>query len=225
MRSLGNRLDTVLSLVRAYGPFSLLSDVGSDHAFVAISAVQSGLAAAAVASDVREGPLEHGRENAKKLGVKVDFVLSDGLDALGAYRFDCVCICGMGGELIADILRRAGEKAFCRLLLQPMTAQDDLRKYLWENGFAIESETYVSERGKPYAVLSVIHTGKETRYSYADLFLGQFRPAGEEYARYAGKALSQAKKRRIGLLSRGEDPACEDGLIAEAEAVLSAYRQ
>ena len=225
MKSLGNRLDTVLSLIETYAPFSCLSDVGSDHAFVALYAVQNGFAASAVASDVRTGPLEHGRENAEKLGVKVDFVLSDGLDALGKYRFDCVCICGMGGEMIADILKRAGDRAFCRLLLQPMTAQDDLRKYLWENGFAIESETYVSERNKPYAVLSVLHTGENTVYTYTDLFLGKFRPAGAEYARYAEKALSQARKRRLGLLSRNESTACEDALICEAEAVLAAYRQ
>lgn len=225
MKSLGNRLDAVLFLIREYGPFSCLSDVGSDHAFVALYALKNGFARSAVASDIREGPLAHGRENAAKLGVKADFVLSDGLDALTGYQFDCICICGMGGEMIADILRRAGERAFCRLLLQPMTAQDDLRKYLWENGFEIERETYVSERGKPYALLSVLHTGENTAYSYADLFLGKFRPSGAEYARYAEKALSQAKKRRLGLLSRGENTDCEDALIREAEAISAAYRQ
>ena len=225
MKTLGNRLETVLSLIRDAGPFSCLSDVGSDHAFVALSAVREGYAASAVASDIRKGPLERGRANAERLGVPVEFRLSDGLDALGEFRFDCVCICGMGGEMIADILRRAGEKAYCRLFLQPMTAQDDLRRFLWENGFCIGSETYTVERGKPYAVLSVVHTGERTEYTYADLFLGQFRPAESAYADYAAKTLSQAEKRRIGVLSRGEDPAAEDGLIREAQAFLRTYRQ
>ena len=223
MKSLGNRLDTVLQLVGAYGPFSLLSDVGSDHAFVAIGAVKNGFAKNAVASDIRKGPLETGRENALRAGVNVDFVLSDGLDALADRQFDCICICGMGGEMIADILSRAGAQAYCRLFLQAMSAQDDLRKYLWENGFTIEKEVYTSERGKPYAILSVVYTGKNTPFCYPELFLGKEQPMTRDYASYVGKMKSQASKRRIGLVSKSEPTEDEDALISEADRLLQAF--
>lgn len=227
MKSLGNRLELVADMIHTYGPFRYLADIGSDHAFIAVRAVQNGDAAHAVASDLREGPLERGKANAVSVGIggeRIDFCLSDGFDALGAYDFDCACICGMGGELIAEILRRYGEHPGCRFLLQPMTAQDDLRRFLWGNGYAIEEERFTCERGKPYAVLAARFTGeippKAAAYSYADLFLGQKRPSTDAFRSYAEKTRSQAVKRRIGLLARGMDPSDEDALLGEIDSLL-----
>lgn len=217
MRSLGNRLELVSSLIRTYGPFACLADIGSDHALVAIRAMQNGSAASCVASDINEGPLARGMETAARYGVMPQFVLSDGFDRLGAYRFDCACICGMGGELIADILHRYGTHPDCLFLLQPMTAQDDLRAFLWQNGYEITAEHYVCERNKPYAVLCVRYTGANTPYTYTDLFLGKFRPDTADYRAYKAKVHAQAQKRRNGLLAQGADTACEDELLRCSE--------
>lgn len=221
MKSLGNRLELVAEMIHTYGPFRCLADIGSDHAFIAVRAVKNGDAAFAVASDLREGPLERGRANAASAGVgNIDFRLSDGFDALGDYAFDCACICGMGGELIAEILRRYGPHPDCRFLLQPMTAQDDLRRFLWENGYVIREERFTCERGKPYAILAAGFTGERTAYSYADLFLGQKRPQTDAFFSYAEKTRSQAEKRRTGLLARGLDPSDENALLTEIESLL-----
>ena len=217
MKSLGNRLELVSALIHTYGPFACLADIGSDHAFVAVRAMQNKDAAICVASDINEGPLSRGKETAARYGVSPHFVLSDGFDRLGDFTFDCACICGMGGELIADILRRYGKHPDCLLLLQPMTAQDDLRAFLWENGYEITAEHYVCERSKPYAVLCVRYTGKNTAYTYSDLFLGKFRPDTAEYRAYKAKVHAQAQKRRRGLVAKGEDPSCEDELIRYSE--------
>lgn len=226
MKSLGNRLELIAQMIHTYGPFRCLADIGSDHAFIAVRAVQNGDAAHAVASDLRSAPLERGRANAVNSGIgadRIDFRLSDGFDRLDSYDFDGACICGMGGELIADILRRYGPHPVCRFLLQPMTAQDDLRRFLWENGYRIDDERYTCERGKPYAVLAVRFTGESApAYSYADLFLGQLRPQTENFLAYAAKARAQAMKRRIGVIARGENPADEDALLAEIDALLHA---
>ena len=223
MKSLGNRLELVAEMIHTYGPFRCLADIGSDHAFIAVRAVQNGDAAYSVASDLRTGPLEHGKTNAASAGIgsdRIGFCLSDGFDALGSYDFDCACICGMGGELIAEILRRYGPHPACRFLLQPMTAQDDLRRFLWENGYAIDEECFTCERGKPYGVLAARFTGETTPYSYADLFLGQKRPQTDAFYAYAEKARAQAAKRRTGVLSRGLDPSDEDALLAEIASLL-----
>ena len=217
MRSLGNRLELVSALIHHHGPFACLADIGSDHALVAIRAMQNGDAALCVASDINKGPLERGRETAARYGVMPRFALSDGFDALGEYSFDCACICGMGGELIADILSRYGAHPDCLLLLQPMTAQDDLRAFLWQNGYEISEEHYVCERNKPYAVLCVRYTGKQTEYSYPDLFLGKERPDTEAYCAYKAKMHAQAQKRRNGLLAKGLDTSDEDALIRDSE--------
>lgn len=217
MKSLGNRLELVSALIHTHGPFACLADIGSDHALVAIRALQNKDAARCVASDIHAGPLERGKETAARYGATPDFVLSDGFDALGDYTFDCACICGMGGELIADILTRYGAHPDCTLLLQPMTAQDDLRAFLWQNGYDITAEHYVCERNKPYAVLCVRYTGVKTAYTYPDLFLGKERPDTDDYRAYKAKVHTQAQKRRNGLLAQGLDTSCEDELIRYSE--------
>ena len=217
MRSLGNRLQTVAEMLRTYAPFRCLADVGSDHAYLAVYVMKEGIASLSVSSDINEGPLTRGRATAEKYGVKPDFVLSDGFDKLGDYDFDGACICGMGGELIADILRRFGPHPKCRLFLQPMTAQDDLRRFLWENGYEISEERFTREREKPYGVICAVYTGKNTAYTYDDLFLGQFRPDTEDFRAYKAKVRAQAKKRRDGLSATGGNTENEDRLLKYSE--------
>ncbi len=221
MRSLGNRLQTVADMVRTYAPFACLADIGSDHAYLAVYAMKEGLAGLSVASDINEGPLARGRETALRYKVSPDFVLSDGFDRLSGYVFDGACICGMGGELIADIIGRYGKHPGCRLFLQPMTAQDDLRKFLWENGYSITEERYTIERGKPYGILCAVYTGKQTTYSYEELFLGKIRPRTAEYMAYVKKAKAQALCRKQGLVAWGKDTSCEDLLLDTADKLLA----
>lgn len=221
MRSLGNRLQTVADMVATYAPFACLADIGSDHAYLAVYAMKEGLATLAVASDINEGPLQRGQETATRYRVSPAFVLSDGFDRLGEYCFDGACICGMGGELIADILTRYGKNPGCRLFLQPMTAQDDLRKYLWDNGYIISEERYTVERGKPYGIICAVYEGENTPYSYADLFLGQFRPETEAYTAYAKKVKAQSLLRKKGLVSQGVDTTAEDELLDATDKILA----
>ena len=217
MRSLGNRLQTVAEMLRTYAPFRCLADIGSDHAYLAVYVMKEGIASLSVSSDINEGPLTRGRATAEKYGVKPDFVLSDGFDKLGDYDFDGACICGMGGELIADILHRFGPHPKCRLFLQPMTAQDDLRRFLWENGYEISEERFTCEREKPYGVICAVYTGKNTAYTYDDLFLGKFRPDTEDFRAYKAKVRAQAKKRRDGLSATGGNTENEDRLLKYSE--------
>lgn len=218
-RSIGDRLELVAELLHTYGPFRCVADVGSDHALLALRALGRGDAAFAVASDLRPGPLARGRANAASHGFgedRIRFCLSDGFDGLGEFAFDCACVCGMGGELIAELLKRYGPHPTCRFLLQPMTAQDDLRRFLWENGYRIDREAFTCERNRPYAVLAVRHTGEAPQpYRYADLFLGKERPRAAAYAAYAEKVRTQAEKRLSGRLARGLDPTDEQNLLAE----------
>ncbi len=222
-KSIGNRLELVSDLLHTYGPFRRMADVGSDHALLAIRALERGDAAFAIASDLRPGPLERGRVNAAshKFGEdRIRFCLSDGFDGLGEFDFDCACVCGMGGELIAELLKRYGPHPDCRFFLQPMTAQDDLRRFLWENGYRIDREAFTRERDRPYAVLAVHFTGEAPQpYRYADLFLGRERPRTDAFAAYAEKVRAQAEKRLTGRLARGLDPTDERSLLAEAASL------
>ena len=71
---------------------------------------------------------------------------------------DTVIIAGMGGQLISEILSTDKEKVReCNLVLQPMNAQYELRKYLISNGFSITDEDIAIEGFKVYNIMNVIN--------------------------------------------------------------------
>lgn len=216
---LSERLKVIKSLVPNG---ARLLDIGSDHAFLPIALLKEGAISEAVVTDINKGPLERGRENFARLfpGAKVSFVLSDGFDKVGQGAADVASICGMGGLLISDILRRAGQKAEkMLLLLQPMSHQNELRRYLWSNGFSIEDELFAVEGDKAYVILKVRFCGTDTEFSYSDLYLGKHRPPTAEFKLYLKKQLVAAEKRLLGLRHRGDDTSQECALIDEIKKI------
>ena len=169
----GSRLLAAASLVR---DGSRVADIGTDHAYLPIFLVESGRVISAIASDVREGPLENARVNVVKYGLsdKIDIRLGDGLQCISADEADDIIICGMGGELISWILDDA--KWVCsadkRLILQPMTAVDDLRIWLADNGFEILKELLVKDGRRIYTVLSAKYVGKKQCYTDEYPYIG-----------------------------------------------------
>lgn len=208
----GKRIQTVKSLV----PIGTrLLDIGSDHALLPISLYLEGKIKSAVITDINKGPLQRSRAQVVELcpDLPCEYLLSDGFAKVeGGY--DVAAVCGMGGELIARIIDEAGEKAHCPLILQPMTMAEKLRSYLWTHGFIIETERFITEDNKPYAVLFVKYTGDNTPFSFVDSFLGKVRPDNEDYKNYAAKVAAAAKNRLVGIHHRGEDNTDTLALIA-----------
>ncbi len=213
MSLIGSRLKAVTRLLADIENNILFADIGSDHAFLAIEVLKNRLALSAIASDINEQPLLKGKENAARSGVKMDFYLSDGFDAIDNLPITSAAICGMGGELIAKIIDRSKVARNATLIVQPMSAQEELRKYLWDNGFSVEKELFVHESGKSYTVMKIKFSGERTEYSYIDLFLGKERLPSREFSLYCEKILTAAKKRRLGVVARNEDTAEIDCLI------------
>ena len=155
MNSLDNRLKTAAGLCRRG---RIAADVGCDHAQLACFLAEN-ISKEAIASDVRDGPLEAARRTVSEYGVSnVKIVKSDGLKEID--YADDVIICGMGGELIAQII--GGCKflsADTRFILQPMTKPDFLRKWLYENGFEIIEEITAAEKQRLYIIMNVRYTG------------------------------------------------------------------
>ena len=133
-------------------------DIGCDHAYLSIALVQRG-AEHAYASDLRPGPLAAARANIAALGLesRITPVLSPGLEAFGPEDGDTVVLCGMGGELMVQILESApwaltGDHA---LVCQPMTHGDVLRQFFAGRGCAVEAEALAREGDRLYTVLRV----------------------------------------------------------------------
>ena len=151
-------------------------DVGCDHGYLSSYMVTEGGASFAYACDINEGPLANARETINLFGIgdKVVTVLSNGLKELDEDMADTIFICGMGGELIAEILKAAPwtAKGGHRLILQPMTKIDKLREFLSENGYKIEQERVVKEDFRFYCVMSVVggcgDCGSKNLYLFSD---------------------------------------------------------
>ena len=173
--SLDARLSCVAALVRQG---AVLADIGTDHAYLPLSLLETGRISFALCTDVNEGPLARAREHAALTPYmeKMRFRLCDGLSELSGEAMDDIVIAGMGGELIASILDHAPfvRDGRYRLILQPMTKQEHLRSYLYQNGFAILREVYASAEGKHYLTLLVEYTGAEETLTPFEALVGRF---------------------------------------------------
>ena len=148
---------------------AILADIGTDHAYLPLFLLGEGRISRAFCSDINEGPLASARANAESRGLadRIEFTLADGADALSGKGITDYTICGMGGELIADIIARAPEMHApeVRLILQPMTRRGELTKYLYSEGFSVECEAYSRDAGKYYVALKVHFTGERREIS------------------------------------------------------------
>lgn len=136
-----------------------LCDVGCDHGYVCIISCENGKAEKAIASDINRGPLSKASVNIENAGLseRIKTVLSNGFKNIEDV-FDSVCICGMGGLLIRDILNDGKEKLknVRQMILGPHSELYSLRKYIFEETpFKIISETVLFEDGKFYSLLDV----------------------------------------------------------------------
>lgn len=207
---LTSRLALVASFVRKGVP---VADIGTDHAYVPVFLVNSGITPRAIASDVRPGPLERAKMTARSYAAqdKIAFTLADGLDGIESSQADDIVIAGMGGELISDIIGRCKwlKDPKKHLVLQPMTAQEELREYLCENGFTIEKEAVATEKNerKLYVVMSVYFSGQKRKADPLYCFAGELPKNLDDNARayleYKSRVLN---KKAAGLsMSKNEN--------------------
>lgn len=184
MINLSERLQLIASLVEKG---ARICDVGTDHGYLPIALLKSGRVSYAIATDIREKPLESARNNACKSGEnRIDLRLCDGLCDVKSGEVDTVIIAGMGGEVIAGILDRCDwvKNTCVKLILQPMTSAEALRDYLAENGFAIKVEVALEENGHIYSVISACFDGTIREIDPAYRYIGKITaetPQGMAY--------------------------------------------
>lgn len=224
-QTLDGRLSAAAAYVRRG---AVLADIGTDHAYLPIALLQSGVIRRGLAADIAEGPLSRAREHIAACGCsdRIETLLTDGLHGVERYTPTDITICGMGGELIARILADAPfvRDPALRLILQPMTMQPHLREWLWTSGFTVEDETVACAAGKYYPVLCCSYTGQPEPFTAWEAQLGKrppdrgfSSPAEQEFlrCRIARQRVITEGKRRAGV------PAEEDAaLLAAMEALL-----
>ncbi len=152
-----------------------IADIGTDHAYIPIYAVEHCQSPFAVAVDVHEGPYKRAREfvERQKLAKKISVRLGNGLEPLQAGEVDIIIMAGMGGILMQEILSisLAKWKTAKQLILQPQQATDKVRAFLYGQNWHLTDEALVEENGHLYEVL-VAKPGRENMPSLQELFLG-----------------------------------------------------
>ncbi len=153
-----------------------IADIGTDHAYIPVYLVTKRRAESAIAMDINEGPLTRADENIKRFNLsdKIKTRLSDGLEKLKNNEADTVVIAGMGGILINSIIESHKDRltSVKKYILQPMTAIEETRKYLAENGFNIVDETLAKEDDKIYTVICA-EPGKMKIENEINLLIGE----------------------------------------------------
>lgn len=192
---------------------SRLADIGTDHAYLPAALILDGTVPCAIAADLRKGPLENAEATVKHYGIadKVQLRLSDGLKCVESSEVDDIVIAGMGGILISEILEAAPwvKDENIRLILQPQTHDEVLRKWLWENGFEITDEDSCFDDGKTYICMAVRYTENVSEHSDAEILFGGFLSKNDEASvSFCEKKIHRTKVRLEAL--KKSDPENEE---------------
>lgn len=173
---LSKRLEQVASYIQKKAK---LADIGSDHAYLPCALVQRDLIEWAVAGEVVKGPYEKAKKEVAYRGLedKIEVRFGDGVEVINPEDdVDTITVCGMGGALIRDILKRGFEKGILKrkekLILQPNVGEKTLRSFLMKNQYKIINEEIVKENDKIYEIIVAIPTVESVQYTDVELTFG-----------------------------------------------------
>lgn len=195
---LDSRLKLCVEMVSGIG---ITCDVGTDHAYLACELVKSGKCQKVIATDINSGPLNAARQTSEKYGVsdKIELVLTNGLQGINPENISDIVIAGMGGETIIGILNgHKWLKDGVNIILQPMSKDELLRKWLYDEGFQITEEKVAEDDKFIYSVMKVIFVGEAISITDFSAIVGRIDYLSDNVAkkyvmRRADKLLSIAK--------------------------------
>ena len=159
-----------------------MADIGTDHGFLPLYLLESGISPKVIMTDISPYSLDKARKNFEKddkgtvlpssfsnIRQKMtgepspchlaEFRVGDGLKVLEPAEVDAVVMAGIGGKLMIEILDEDISKShsFGKFVLQPRRHPGELRHYLYSNGFMIEEEKLVRE-GKFLCEIMVVRS-------------------------------------------------------------------
>ncbi len=201
------RLSAVASLVKGGG---IIADIGTDHGYLPVFLVQNGIVPGAIAADIGKMPLENARKTVVEYGLtdKIQLRLSDGLKEFAPTDASEIIFAGMGGTLIAEKLSEIAwvKDEKLHFIFQPQSRAEDLREFLYSNGFEICREKATHEGRRVYIALDAVFTGKVQPFTQAECFIGKL-PHTEDAHKHLSSQMARLQKKYDALISleNGED--------------------
>lgn len=158
---LKKRLLTIASLVSTKS----VVDVGCDHGYLDIYLTKKNIHC--TATDISEKSLKKAIDNFKKYNLKIDTVLTDGLNNVSIKKEDTIIISGMGCDTIIKILNK---KMNNDLIISSNNNTEKLRRYIVNLGYIIAVEKFVLENNKGYVIIKFVKGNK--KYTDLDYIIG-----------------------------------------------------
>ena len=208
----------LLAVARQVRQGVISADVGTDHGYLACHLAYHHICPKVYASDLNRGPLEQAVRTVRDCGLegKVIPLLSDGVRELPLDEISDIAVAGMGGDLILSIISdfrlRSSEK---RLILQPMTKTEVLRRGLYKMGFELYRETAVRDGRFVYTVLTARYTGKKREIDEFFAQVGLLMGKTEEEKACLNRVLSRVEKKLAGIRRSGSGETKELEQLAE----------
>ncbi len=154
-----------------------VADIGTDHAYLPAYLVLNGISPKALACDVRKGPLDNARKTVEHYGIddKIILRLSDGFDEIEPFEAQDFIMCGMGGTLMQELVSRAYwlKDSSKRIIVQPQSHAEDIRRFFVENGFKILFEDACTDGGKLYCAMAAEYTDKKINVPISYIYTGK----------------------------------------------------
>ena len=224
--TLDARLSAAAELVRPGEP---VADIGCDHGKLTAVLAASGKYPKVIGADLRPGPLAKAEQTLEYAGCKdrAELRLGDGLSVLSPGEVSTIVLAGVSAQTTWEIIEKApwvSAPGGPRLVMVPATRHSDLRRWLWEHGFAFVADRPVQAAGRWYAVMAAEYTGEVKTPTFQECLFGLTGqwPEGEGYA-----AWQKAKLPRLRLgVPDGTELAKEmDELIKGGEQSMTTVQQ
>ena len=154
-----------------------LVDIGSDHAYLPIYAVQNKIVKQALCGEVVQGPFEASKKNVENYGLseQIEVRFGNGLEILKPTdAVDTITICGMGGPLIADIIDSGFNylSGKPRFVVQANTYPKKIREVLVKRGYEITDEVQYKDGHHFYDIIVFDYVKDPADYSDLELRFG-----------------------------------------------------
>ena len=157
---------------------SVLIDVGCDHAYLGIFALQEKRVSRVISIDRNEAPLRVAQRNALRAGVldRMQLRCTDGLENIEIPPHSTLVMAGMGGKTIKEIVLRISLQKIETLILQPNRDAHEVRNYLFEQNWGVV-DAQIFPQGKQHFLSwkSLFMSGvkEHTQWHWHDPFLSK----------------------------------------------------
>ncbi len=204
-----------------------VADIGTDHAYLPAYLVLNDISPKALACDVRKGPLDNAKKTVEQYGIadKIILRLSDGFDEIKPFEAQDFVMCGMGGTLMEELVSRTEwlKDTSKRIIVQPQSHAEDIRRYFVQNGFEILFEDACIDSGKIYCAMAAEYTGKTTERKNSYIYTGRLPECRKPEAKlYLENILSRLKTKLEAEKLHGnpENAAYLEKVTSETEEII-----